>query len=141
MRFQDEVVLVTGSTRGIGKEIASAFAKEGAQVIIIGRDPKQASSLSQEMVDQGFKAVGFGCDVTNLRNVEEIVNKILDKYNRIDILVNNAGITKDNLLLRMEESDWDEVMNVNLRGVFDCTKAGVFDCADAGHWETHSRQV
>ena len=125
MHFKDQVVLVTGSTRGIGKEIAVSFAQEGANVVIVGRDQEIASKVSQELVGQGFNAVGFGCDVTNLKSVEEIVNKILDKYNRIDILVNNAGITKDNLLLRMNESDWDLVLNINLRGVFNCTKVVV----------------
>ncbi len=123
MRFKDEVVLVTGSTRGIGKEIAAAFAQEGAKVIMVGRNAQLAVVTSEELVKRGFEAVGMGCDVTNLKNVEEIVNKILDKYKRIDILVNNAGITKDNLLLRMAESEWDEVININLKGVFNCTKA------------------
>ena len=123
MYFKDQVVVVTGSTRGIGKEIAASFAREGANVVVVSRDQEAASRVSQELVAEGFHAVGFGCDVTNLKSVEEIVNKILDKYNRIDILVNNAGITKDNLLLRMNESDWDQVLNINLRGVFNCTKS------------------
>ena len=123
MHFKDQVVLVTGSTRGIGKEIALSFAKEGANVVIIGRDEQTSSKVSQELVQQGWNSIGFGCDVTNLKSVEEIVNKILDKYNRIDILVNNAGITKDNLLLRMNENDWEDVLTINLRGVFNCTKS------------------
>lgn len=123
MDFKDQVVLVTGSTRGIGKEIASSFAQEGANVVIVGRDQQIASKVSQELTQQGLRAVGFGCDVTNFQSVEEIVNKILDKYNRIDILVNNAGVTKDNLLLRMNEADWEHVLNINLRGVFNCTKS------------------
>ena len=122
MRFKDQVVMITGSTRGIGKEIAIAFANEGAKVVILGRNAKLAVETAEELVREGFEAVGFGCDVTNVKNVEEIVNKILDKYKCIDILVNNAGITKDNLLLRMSESDWDEVININLKGVFNCTK-------------------
>ncbi len=123
MHFKDQVVLVTGSTRGIGKEIALSFAQEGATVVMIGRDQQTASQVSQELIEQGLSAVGFRCDVTNLKSVEQIVNKILDKYNRIDILVNNAGITKDNLLLRMNETDWEDVLNINLRGVFNCTKS------------------
>ncbi len=122
MEFQDEVVLVTGSTRGIGKEIAQTFAQKGAIVIITGRNDEMAQKTSQELKAHGFKAEGWGCDVTNLESVQKTVNKILDKYNRIDILVNNAGITKDNLLLRMNESEWDDVIQVNLRGVFNCTK-------------------
>ena len=122
MRFKDNLVLVTGSTRGIGKEIAHGFAKEGATVILVGRNPEVAQSAAKELTDRGLKADYFICDVTNLKSVEEMVNKILDKYNRIDILVNNAGVTKDNLLLRMSEADWDSVLNINLKGVFNCTK-------------------
>ena len=123
MRFQNKVVLVTGSTRGIGKAIAQSFAKEGAIVMIIGRNQELADHVRDEIVQEGLKAESFACDVTNAENVQEIVNKILDKQKTIDILVNNAGMTKDNLLLRMSESDWDQVMNVNLKGVFNCTKA------------------
>ena len=122
MRFLNQIVLVTGSSRGIGKEIAKAFAREGAIVMIVGRNSQMADQTRQELIEQGFKAESFSCDVTNLKNVQEIVNKILDKYKRVDILVNNAGITKDNLLVRLSEGDWDEVINVNLRGVFNCTK-------------------
>lgn len=122
MRFQGKIVIVTGSTRGIGKEIAQAFAREGATSIIVGRNADLAAQVRDEIIQQGFKADSFPCDVTNLKNVEEIANKILDKHKRIDILVNNAGITKDNLLLRMNEDDWDEVIKVNLKGIFNTTK-------------------
>ena len=122
MRFQNKIVLVTGSTRGIGKAIAQAFAKEGAKVMIVGRNQPLADQIRDEIVKDGGKAQSFVCDVTNLQNVQEIVDKILDKEKSIDILVNNAGVTKDNLLLRMSESDWDQVLNVNLKGVFNCTK-------------------
>jgi 3-oxoacyl-[acyl-carrier protein] reductase len=123
MRFKDEVVLVTGSSRGIGKEIAKAFAQEGATVMIIDVNAELAEETKNEFIGQGLKAESFCCDVTNLQNVQEIITKILDKYKRVDILVNNAGITKDNLLLRMSENDWDAVINVNLRGTFVCTKS------------------
>ncbi len=122
MKFKDEIAVVTGSTRGIGKEIALAFAKEGATVVILGRNVQVADQVRDELIAKGFKAESFGCDVSNSQNVQEIVNKILDKHHRIDILVNNAGITKDNLLLRMSEDDWDEVIRINLRGVFNFTK-------------------
>ena len=123
MRFKDEIVMVTGSSRGIGKEIAQAFAEEGAIVAIIDVNTELAEATKNEFVEKGLKAESFTCDVTNFQNVQEIVTKILDKYKRVDILVNNAGITKDNLLLRMSENDWDTVVNVNLRGPFICTKA------------------
>lgn len=122
MRFTDQIALVTGSTRGIGKEIALSFAKEGAIVMIVGRDAQVVEKTVGEMVSQGLKAEGFVCDVTNGQNVQEMLNKILDKHKTVDILVNNAGITRDNLLLRMSEDDWDSVISINLKGAFNCTK-------------------
>ena len=122
MQFKDEVVLVTGSTRGIGLGVAQAFAEQGACVIIMGRNETQAQEIAAKIKSQGHCADGFGCDVTNLPQVQETVNKILDIHKRIDILVNNAGITRDNLLLRLDENDWDEVIKVNLKGTFNVTK-------------------
>jgi 3-oxoacyl-[acyl-carrier protein] reductase len=122
MQFKDEVVLITGSTRGIGLGVAQAFAEKGATVIIIGRSQEQAQEVAGQLKAKGLLADGFGCDVTSLVNVQETVNKILDIHKRIDILVNNAGITRDNLLLRLDENDWDEVIKVNLKGVFTVTK-------------------
>lgn len=121
--FKDEVVLVTGSTRGIGRSIADAFAEQKATVLIIGRNEAQAEAVASEIKAKGGSAFGFGCDVTDSQSVQKTVNKILDIHKRIDILVNNAGITRDNLLLRIDESDWDEVIKVNLKGVFNTTKA------------------
>ena len=123
MKFKDQIVLVTGSTRGIGRAIAEKFAREGATVIVIGRNKETASKTAHEIGQGGHKAEGYGCDVTNLQNVTEIVQIIIDKHKRVDILVNNAGITKDNLLLRLSENDWDEVIAINLKGTFNCSKA------------------
>ena len=122
MKFKDEVVLVTGSTRGIGLGVAEAFAAKGALVIIIGRDQNQAQEVAAQIKAKGLLADGFGCDVTSTASVQETVNKILDIHKHIDILVNNAGITRDNLLLRLDENDWDEVIKVNLKGTFNVTK-------------------
>ena len=123
MKFKDQIVVVTGSTRGIGKEIAFAFAKEEAVSIIMGRDAQKAAAVADELRRGGLKADFFGCDVANWQNVQETVNKILDKYKCIDILVNNAGITRDNLLLRIDENEWNEVIDTNLKGAFHFTKA------------------
>ena len=122
MEFKDKVVMVTGSTRGIGKEIAKAFAKAGACVQIIGRNEELAAKIRDEIIAEGFLAEAHVCDVTNLQNVQEIIDKVLDKHKRIDILINNAGITKDNLLLRLSEDDWDQVLDINLKGAFICSK-------------------
>ena len=120
--LKEQVVLITGSARGIGKEIALTFAQEGATTVISDINTDAADATAEEFKKQGFDASSFACDVTNMQSVEEMVNKILDKYKRIDILINNAGITKDNLLLRMSEGEWDAVISTNLKGVFTCTK-------------------
>jgi len=122
MRLQNQVALITGSARGIGKEIARAFAQEGALVIISDINSEMAAATAQEFTQLGFRADSFACNVTNVASVEEMANKILDKHKSIDILVNNAGITRDNLLLRMSETEWDAVINTNLKGTFICTK-------------------
>jgi 3-oxoacyl-[acyl-carrier protein] reductase len=122
MRLKEQVALITGSARGIGKEVAMLFAQEGAKVIISDINGDSASKTCEEFKTQGFEASGFACDVTNADSVSQMVDKILDKYGRIDILVNNAGITRDNLLLRMTEQEWDSVLNTNLKGAFICTK-------------------
>ena len=123
MRLKDQVALITGSARGIGKEIALAFAQEGAIIVISDVNAELAQTTAQEFTAKNFTACSFACDVTKLQSVEEMVDKILDKFGRVDILVNNAGITKDNLLLRMREEEWDAVINVNLKGTFNSTKA------------------
>jgi 3-oxoacyl-[acyl-carrier protein] reductase len=122
MRLKDQVVLITGSARGIGKQIAETFAKEGAIIIISDISADSAAKTSEEFTKQGIESSSYACNVTDTRNVQEMVDKILDKYKRVDILINNAGITRDNLLLRMGEDEWDSVINTNLKGVFICTK-------------------
>lgn len=123
MKLTDKIALITGSARGIGKEIALTFAQAGATVIISDINEELSNKTAEEFNNLGLKADSVCGNVTNSDSVKEMVDKILDKYNRIDILVNNAGITKDNLLLRMSESDWDAVITVNLKGTFNCTKA------------------
>ncbi|MBL7070307.1 MAG: 3-oxoacyl-[acyl-carrier-protein] reductase [Candidatus Omnitrophica bacterium] len=123
MRFKERVVLVTGSAQGIGREIAMAFAKEGADVVISDVDLEKAKETSAEIEGLGRRSLALKMDVTSFSKVEEALNLILDKFTKVDILVNNAGIIKDNLILRMSDAEWDAVINVNLKGAFNCIKA------------------
>jgi 3-oxoacyl-[acyl-carrier protein] reductase len=123
MRLKDKVALITGGARGIGQAIAMTFAREGADVVVADINLGTARKTSSEIENLGRKALALEMDVTIYEKVEEGVNKILDKMGKVDILVNNAGITKDNLLLRMSQADWDAVINVNLKGAFNCIKA------------------
>jgi len=123
MKLEGKVALVTGGARGIGREIALLFAKEGADVMICDVNLEIARLTQKEIEALGRRSMSFQTDVIFLKSVEEMVNLILDNFKHLDILVNNAGITKDNLLLRMSEEDWDKVLAVNLKGVFNCTKA------------------
>ncbi len=123
MRLKDKVALITGGARGIGREIAVLFAKEGADIVIGDVNMLEAEKTCADINALGRESLPLSLDVTSFTKVEESLNKILDKFSKIDILVNNAGITKDGLLLRMSEADWDAVITVNLKGTFNCTKA------------------
>jgi len=123
LKLEGKVALVTGGGRGIGREIALLFGREGADVVLCDVNLADAQAVQKEIEAMGRRAMSFETDVTDFKKVEEMVNLILDNLRRIDILVNNAGITRDNLLLRMSEEDWDKVLAVNLKGVFNGTKA------------------
>lgn len=123
MRLKDKVALVTGGARGIGRAIAMLLAKEGADIVVCDVNIEEAGQTCADIEALGRKSLGLQMDVTSFLKVEEGMNKILDKFGKVDILVNNAGITKDNLLLRMSEAEWDAVLNVNLKGAFNCIKA------------------
>ncbi len=123
MRLNDKVALITGAARGIGRAIALLFAQEGADIVVGDINIEEAAKTCLEIEGLGRKALALEMDVTDYDKCEEAVNKILDKFGKVDILVNNAGITKDNLLLRMSEAEWDAVLNVNLKGSFNCIKA------------------
>lgn len=119
-----KVALVTGGSRGIGREIALALAKEGHNMAIsYGSNPEKAQEVVEEIKSFGVEAIAVKADVSIGEDVQNLVDVVLKELGTIDILVNNAGITKDNLLIRMTEEDWDKVMDVNLKGVFLCTKA------------------
>lgn len=124
MILEGKVALVTGASRGIGREIALELAREGASVAVnyAGSEAK-ALELVDEIKSMGTEAIAIQADVSNSESVNEMVKQTIEQFGKLDILVNNAGITKDNLLMRMKESEWDDVININLKGVFLCTKA------------------
>lgn len=121
--MKDKIVIVTGGTKGIGKAITIAFAEAGAMVYAFGRNLPLDSGNFSENSDANHRIVFMQVDVSNFESVTSAVGEIAKKEGRIDILVNNAGVTKDNLLIRMSESDWDMVMDINLKGSFNCIKA------------------
>ena len=123
MVLKDKVAVVTGGARGIGREITMAFAKEGANIAICDVNAETLAATQKEIEALGRGCLAEALDVTKSDQVNSFTQKILDKFKKIDILVNNAGITKDSLLVRMSEADWDLVLAVNLKGAFLCTKA------------------
>jgi len=122
LSLKGKTVLITGGARGIGKEIAILFAREGADIALCDVDLEEANKTAKEIQVLGREGLVIKADVTDLKDVQGMVDKILDKFKKLDILINNAGITKDNLVLRMSEEDWDKVIAVNLKGCFICTK-------------------
>ncbi len=123
MLLKDKVAIITGGARGIGKEIALEFAREGANVAIADINSETLAQAEKEISSLHVGILTLSVDVTNSTQVEDMVNKTLDKFKKIDILINNAGITADSLLIRMKEEDWDRVLAVNLKGTFNCIKA------------------
>ena len=122
--IEGKTAIVTGASRGIGKAIAISLAKEGAEVIInYSSSPENANKVVSEINEFGGKAYPLQADISNENSVNELIKKVLDKHNKIDVLVNNAGITKDGLLMRMKTEDWKKVIDLNLSGVFYCTRA------------------
>ncbi|MDG4655902.1 3-oxoacyl-[acyl-carrier-protein] reductase [Ectobacillus antri] len=119
-----QVALVTGASRGIGRAVALDLARHGASVVVnyAGNEAK-ANEVVDEIKALGSEAIAVKADVANGEEVAELIKTATDAFGKIDILVNNAGITKDNLLMRMKEEEWDAVINTNLKGVFLCTKA------------------
>ena len=125
--FNGKVALVTGGTRGIGKELANTLARHGARVYFCGTNQelgeKVADEINQELATGSSKTSFLQVDVADFTACKDMVAEITAEAGQIDFLINNAGITRDNLLLRLKESDWDEVMAVNLKGCFNCSKA------------------
>jgi 3-oxoacyl-[acyl-carrier protein] reductase len=123
MKLKDKVAIITGASSGIGREIAIEFAKEGAVVIVNYSNSSQgAEEVKKEIEASGGKAITYQCNVASYSEVENMIEKVINEFKRVDILVNNSGITKDNLLMRMSEEEFDNVIGVNLKGTFNTIK-------------------
>lgn len=122
MDLKGKVSFITGGARGIGFEIARAFARHGADIILGDIDQANLDKAVQELQTNAVKVEGYIHDVSSLKSCEEVIKKAADSFGHVDILVNNAGITRDTLLMRMSEDDFDRVIAINLKGTFNCTK-------------------
>lgn len=122
MELKDKVAIVTGSARGIGKAIARRLIQNGATIVICDLVMDEVLATAEELRSEGATVLPLQVNVTDMKSVESMVEEILSKLGRIDILVNNAGITRDSLLVRMDEAQWDAVIAVNLKGTFNCTR-------------------
>ena len=122
--LNEKVAIVTGASRGIGRSVALALAAEGAQVVVnYARSSAAADEVVAQIGGEGGSAIALQADVSDADQVETLIKTTMDKWGRVDVLVNNAGITRDTLLLRMKPEDWQAVINLNLTGVFFCTRA------------------
>jgi len=122
--FSGRVAIITGGSRGIGRAIAELFASRGADLVIADYQFDLAKKTASEISEKsGQKVIDVEVDVSNFEMAQEMAKNVIDEFGKIDILVNNAGITRDDLLMRMKESDWDDVININLKGAWNCSKA------------------
>ena len=116
------VSIITGASKGIGKSIAEYFADAGSHVVCVSRSEKSLIKVQNKIINNGGHASIYACDVSILDDVTSLINDTINNFKQIDILINNAGITRDGLIMRMAESDWDEVLNINLKGAFNTIK-------------------
>jgi 3-oxoacyl-[acyl-carrier protein] reductase len=124
MKLKDQVAVITGSAQGIGRSIAEKLAGEGAKIVVSDINAESAQKAADEISRKfNVETIAVAGNVANLSDCETLVKSTLDKFSKINILINNAGITRDNLVLRMSEQEWDSVISVNLKGVFNCIKA------------------
>ncbi|RKZ02093.1 MAG: beta-ketoacyl-ACP reductase [Candidatus Hydrothermota bacterium] len=123
--FEGKTVIVTGASRGIGWAIAKKFAENGANLALVARNKELLDKRVAELEQLGVEAVAFPADVSDFERVSQVVNHVVERFGHIDVLVNNAGITRDRLIIRMSEDDWDSVISINLKGVFNFSKAVV----------------
>ena len=121
--LENKVAVVTGAARGIGKAIALKLASSGCDIVVSDIDLDSANEVVKEIENMGNAAIAVQTNVAKMEDAEQLVKSSLDRFGKIDILVNNAGITRDNLIMRMNESEWDAVISVNLKGTFNCIKA------------------
>ncbi|NLL42968.1 MAG: 3-oxoacyl-ACP reductase FabG [Firmicutes bacterium] len=132
MRLKDKVAIITGAANGIGAATAEIFAKEGAKVVVADFDQERGAQVAEQLTKSGAEAFFCKVDVVDEENVQALMDKTLRRFGRIDILVNNAGITADGWLVKMTEEQWDRVINVNLKGVFNCSKLAAKVMMDQG---------
>ncbi|MCP1144330.1 3-oxoacyl-ACP reductase FabG [Lysinibacillus endophyticus] len=125
MRLKDKVAIITGGANGIGKAAAEVFLNEGTKVVIADYDAESGKQVESQFLEQGFDVTFLQVNVADLASVKTMVQQVLSKYSKIDILINNAGITRDAMLVKMTEEDFNRVLDVNLKGVFNCTQAVV----------------
>jgi 3-oxoacyl-[acyl-carrier protein] reductase len=127
MDLKGQVGIVTGGTRGIGKAIAAELAQKGVNLVVAARTLETAHEVAGSLSTRDVKVLGMKLDVSNAEEVEKVFEATRKEFGRVDILVNNAGITKDGLLMRMSEDAWDAVMDINLKGVFLCSREAIKD--------------
>ncbi len=120
---KDKVAVITGASRGIGRSIALALAEAGAKIVAVDLDPVATEAIVAELKEKGTEAIAVIGNVTVTADTEKMIDAAIAAFGRVDILVNNAGITRDGLLMRMKDEDWDAVMTVNLKGAFLCSRA------------------
>ncbi|MBT5856120.1 3-oxoacyl-[acyl-carrier-protein] reductase [bacterium] len=124
MLVKDKVIIVTGASRGIGKDIATALAANGATLAICSTKSEVAQSVAKDLADTySIQAQGWGVDVSDMASVKSFIEEVVKTFGRVDVLINNAGITRDNLLMRMSEEEWQAVLDTNLNSVFYTTKS------------------
>ncbi|MBU8906105.1 3-oxoacyl-[acyl-carrier-protein] reductase [Desertibacillus haloalkaliphilus] len=123
MRLQDKVAIITGAGRGIGAATAKKFASEGAKVVVVDLKEEDSHQTVAELKENGSEAIAKCVNVTKRPQVEQLMDEIIKEFGRVDVVINNAGITADSQLLKMSEEQWDDVINVNLKGVFNVTQA------------------
>ena len=122
MRLKDKVVVITGGARGIGKATGRLLGREGAKVVIADFDERAGEQTAEELREEGVTALFVGCNVVDRAQVRDLFQRVIERFGRVDVLINNAGITADGWLAKMPEEDWDRVIDVNLKGVFNCSQ-------------------